>query len=98
MININLNAWKKIPAQHQKTIEAIAARLEPEFWAVSAQADIDSVKKLTAQGMEIVPVSASMRSEIQKRTKPLLDEYLQRTPAAVPIIKRYLMASGTTKP
>lgn len=94
MININLNSWNKIPAQHQKTIEAIAAKLEPEFWAVSAEADVESLKKLTASGMEVVPVGAEMMTEMRKRATPLLDEYLKRAPAAAPIINNYLSATG----
>ena len=94
MVNINLNTWKKIPVQHQKTIEAIAARLEPEFWAVSLNADVESLKKLTANGMEVVPVSESMMAEMRKQAAPLLDEYLKRAPAAAPFIKSYLDATG----
>ncbi len=94
MVNINLNTWKKIPEQHQKTIEAIAARLEPEFWAVSSNADVESLKKLTANGMEVVPVSPAMMAEMRKQAAPLLDEYLKRAPAAEPFIKSYLEATG----
>ena len=94
MVNINLNTWKKIPANHQKTIEAIAARLEPEFWAVSANADVESLKKLTANGMEVVPVGPAMMADMRKQAAPLLDEYLKRAPTAAPLIKNYLDASG----
>lgn len=94
MVNINLDTWKKIPPNHQKTIEAIAAKLEPEFWAVSENADIESLKKLTANGMEVVPVNAAMLTEMRKRAAPLLDEYLKRAPAAAPLIKKYQDAMG----
>lgn len=94
MVNINLNTWKKIPENHQKTIEAIAARLEPEFWAVSANADVDSLKKLASNGMEIVPVTDAMLSDMRKRAAPLLNEYLKRAPAAAPYIKSYQDAVG----
>lgn len=94
MVNINLDAWKKIPVEHQKTIEAIAAKLEPEFWAVSKNADEESLKKLTANGMEVVPVDAKMMAEMRKDAAPLLDEYLKRAPAAVPFVKSYLEATG----
>jgi TRAP-type C4-dicarboxylate transport system substrate-binding protein len=94
MVNINLDSWKKIPPNHQKTIEAIAARLEPEFWAVSSSADVESLKKLTANGMEVVPVSAAMMADMRKQAAPLLDEYLKRAPAAAPFINSYLEATG----
>jgi TRAP-type C4-dicarboxylate transport system substrate-binding protein len=94
MVNVNLDAWKKVPPQHQKTIEAIAAKLEPEFWAVSNDADSESLKKLTANGMEVVTVPPAMMSSMRKAAAPLLDEYLKRAPAAAPYIKSYLAATG----
>ena len=94
MVNINLSTWAKIPPQHQKTIEAIAARLEPEFWAVSADADAESLKKLTANGMEVVPISPTMMEDMRKKAEPLLEEYLKRAPSAAPFIKEYLAAVG----
>lgn len=94
MVNINLDSWKKIPAQHQKTIEAIADKLEPEFWAVSANADVESLKKLNANGMEVVQVNAAMVTDMRKKATPLLDEYLKRAPAAEPFINQYLTATG----
>lgn len=94
MVTINLDAWKKIPLQHQKTIEAIAARMEPEFWDISAKADGESLKILTENEMEIVQIPQAMMADIRKRTKPLMDAYLKRAPAAAPIIKKYFSAVG----
>ncbi|MCF8159098.1 MAG: TRAP transporter substrate-binding protein [Polaromonas sp.] len=94
MVNINLDSWKKIPPQHQKTIEAIAAKLEPEFWEVSRNADGESLKKLTANGMEVVNVTPDMFKDMRKMAAPLLDDYLKRAPDAAPHIKNYLSATG----
>jgi TRAP-type C4-dicarboxylate transport system substrate-binding protein len=94
MVNINLDAWKKIPAAQQKTMEELAAKMEPDFWEVSAQADRDSIKKLTANGMELVPVSPAMMADIRKSAAGLQQEYLQRVPAAAPIVKQYLASMG----
>lgn len=94
MVTINLDAWKKIPAAHQKTIEAIAARMEPEFWEISAKADGESLKQLIESGMEVVQIPPAMMGDIRKRTKPLMDAYLKRAPAAEPIVKKYLSAVG----
>lgn len=94
MVNINLDIWKKIPAAQQKAMEELAAKMEPEFWEVSAQADRDSIKKLTENGMELVPVSNAMMADIRKRAGALQQEYLQRVPAAAPIVKQYLTSLG----
>ncbi len=94
MVTINLDAWKKIPVPHQKTIEAIAARMEPEFWDISAKADGESLKKLTEEEMEIVQTPPAMMADIRKRTQPLMDAYLKRVPAAELIIRKYFSAVG----
>lgn len=94
MVNINLDVWKKIPAAQQKAMEELGAKMEPDFWEVSAQADRDSIKKLTENGMELVPVSAAMMGDIRKRAGSLQQEYLQRVPAAAPFVKQYLASLG----
>ena len=61
---------------------------------MSANADVESLKKLADNKMEVVPVSAAMMSDMRKMATPLLDEYLKRAPAAAPFIKSYLDATG----
>ena len=41
IVTINNDTWKKISAAHQKAITDLAAKLEPEFWAVANEADAD---------------------------------------------------------
>ncbi len=94
MVNINLDTWKKLSTAQQSAMAQIATQLEPEFWDVSAQADVAAVKKLTDNGMEVVQVPATMMSDIRKRAAPLLDEYVKRVPASGPIVKQYLASVG----
>jgi TRAP-type C4-dicarboxylate transport system substrate-binding protein len=94
MVNINLDIWKRIPAAQQKAMEELGAKMEPEFWEVSAQADRDSIKKLSENGMELVPVSNAMMADIRKRAGGLQQEYLQRVPGAAPIVRQYLTSMG----
>jgi TRAP-type C4-dicarboxylate transport system substrate-binding protein len=90
MMNVNLGAWKKLKPEHQKAIEALAQKLEPEFWAVSVRNDKDSLKKLTDNGMELVSISPAMMKELRDRTAPLLDAFVKRVPAAEKPVKAYL--------
>lgn len=94
MVNINLDAWKKLTPAQQKAMQDIATQLEPGFWDVSAQADRDALKKLTDNAMEVVQVPAAMMADIRKRAASLQDEYLGRVPAAAPIVKQYLASLG----
>ena len=58
MVNVNLDAWKKLSLPQQASIEGIAKKLEPEFWASSLKADSDSLARLKQGGMEVVSIPA----------------------------------------
>jgi TRAP-type C4-dicarboxylate transport system substrate-binding protein len=90
MVTVNLGEWKKLKPEHQKAIADLAQKLEPEFWASSAKADADSVAKLKANNMEIVPVPATMLAELRSRTKPQMEAFFKRAPAAKEPVTAYL--------
>jgi TRAP-type C4-dicarboxylate transport system substrate-binding protein len=90
MVTVNLDQWKKIKPEHQKAIVDLAKKMEPEFWAVSAKADTDSTDKLKANKMEIVAVPAEMMAELRKRTKPQMEAFFKKAPAAKEPVMAYL--------
>jgi TRAP-type C4-dicarboxylate transport system substrate-binding protein len=90
MVNVNADAWNRLPANHRASIEAVAQRLEPEFWAVSVKADTDSLDRLKQGGMEVVPVPAPMMAELRQRTANLVQDFIRRVPAAKGPIEAYL--------
>lgn len=94
MVTINLETWNQIPADQQKVIVELAAKLEPEFWEVSRQGDVDSIKTMTDRGMELVPLSAELSAQIRERAVPLQEDFVARVPAAGPIIEQFKAASG----
>ena len=94
MVNINLDAWNKLSPASQKAMTDLAAKLEPEVWKISADEDEVSLKVLRERGMELVPVSKAMSSEMYAMAKPLTAAYAERVPAAKPIIDAYLKDIG----
>jgi TRAP-type C4-dicarboxylate transport system substrate-binding protein len=94
MVNINLDTWNKIQPASQKAMLEIAAKLEPEFWKVSADEDEVSLKVLRDRGMELVPVSKEMSAQMYAMAKPLTAAYAERVPASRPIIDAYLKDIG----
>jgi TRAP-type C4-dicarboxylate transport system substrate-binding protein len=94
MVNINLDAWNKLSPATQKSMTDTAARLEPEFWKVSADEDEVSLKVLRERGMELVPVSKEMSAQMYAMAKPLTTAFLERVPASKPIIEAYLKDIG----
>jgi TRAP-type C4-dicarboxylate transport system substrate-binding protein len=94
MVTINLDTWNKLSPANQKALLDTAARLEPEFWKVSADEDEVSLKVLRERGMELVPVSKAMSADMYAMAKPLTAAYAERVPAAKPIIEAYLKDVG----
>ena len=85
-----MSPWKKIPADHQKAIRDLAAKLEPDFWKVSVDADAASSKRLVDGGMELLEVPAPMMAEMREKTAGLAEAFIKRAggPAA-DIIAKY---------
>lgn len=94
IVTINLDAWERISEEDRATIEAIAAELQPEFWALSAAQGADALEILKENGMTVVDYPAEMRTQMLERTRPLLDEKLADMPTAQPIVAEYLQAVG----
>jgi TRAP-type C4-dicarboxylate transport system substrate-binding protein len=90
IVTINNDTWKKIPANSQKAMTDLAKTLEPEFWASSIKADADSSKRLTDGGMQMVVPSPAFVADLQKKTAPMIDEFIKRVPAAEKPVKAYL--------
>jgi TRAP-type C4-dicarboxylate transport system substrate-binding protein len=90
MVNVNMDAWNKLPAAHRTAIEAVGKKLEPEFWATSVKADTDSLARLKQGGMEVVDIPAPMMAEMRRRTANMVQDYIRRVPAAKAPIEAYL--------
>jgi TRAP-type C4-dicarboxylate transport system substrate-binding protein len=95
IVTINNDTWKKIAPNHQKAITELAAKLEPEFWKVSVEADTASAKRLVEGGMELLEVPPAMLKEMRAKTAGLEDAFIKRAggPAA-DIIAQYKKAVG----
>jgi TRAP-type C4-dicarboxylate transport system substrate-binding protein len=90
MVTINNATWKKIPANSQKAMTDLAKKLEPEFWASSIKADADSSKRLTEGGMQMVVPGPAFVADLQKKTAPMIADFIKRVPAAEKPVKAYL--------
>jgi TRAP-type C4-dicarboxylate transport system substrate-binding protein len=90
MLTVNLDSWKTLSPEQQKTIVEIAAKMQPTFWDNSLKADVDSLKRLKDGGMEVVPVSDAMMTDVRAKTAPLLEAFLKRVPAADKPVRAYL--------
>lgn len=92
MVTINLDSWNKLAPEQQSAIEEIAARLEPEFWEVSRQGDLASIKTMQEHGMELMPISDDLRAAMIERAQQLQADFVARVPDAGPIVEQYKAA------
>lgn len=95
IVSINLDSWNQISPENQAKIEEIAARLQPEFWALSKAQGDNAVQVLQDNGMVLVDYPQEMRDDILARTRPLLDSKLaQMSGAAQELVGAYLAEVG----
>ena len=81
MINVNLDAWNKLPKDIQKTVLEIAAQMEDEMWNLAGDMDRKSREELVKQGMAIKPVSNEFRAQLDAIGKQLRAEWAKKAGA-----------------
>lgn len=64
MVNVNLDAWNKLPKNIQNTVLEIAADMEDEMWNLAGDMDRKSRTKLKENGMMVDPVNQAFRKEL----------------------------------
>ena len=94
IVTINLDSWNQISPENQAKIEEIAARLQPEFWALSKAQGDNAIKVLEENGMVLVDYPQEMRDDILARARPLLDSKLADMPGSQPIVAAYFEEVG----
>jgi len=78
MINVNLDAWNKLPADIRETVAEIAVQMEDEMWNLAGDMDRESVKTLKDNGMTILEVNKSFRKELNQVGKELRAEWAEK--------------------
>ena len=88
-VTINLDTWNKLSADDQAAIEQVAADLEPSFWNVSRQGDLDSIATMGENGMKLVPLSDELLGDIAEKAATVQANFFERVPEALPIVEAY---------
>jgi TRAP-type transport system periplasmic protein len=94
---INRTTWDALAPTDQRAIEALAAKLEPQFWAIAAQDDAKQMALLQKNGMTRLEPSPALALALRAAGRPLWDAFLAQTPAARPAIEGYLAQRSQTK-
>ena len=95
MINVNLDAWNKLPADIQKIVLEIAADMEDEMWNLAGDMDRKSRATLQENGMTVSTVNKAFRSELDAVGGKLRGEWAQKAGAdAQAILQEYDRITG----
>jgi TRAP-type C4-dicarboxylate transport system substrate-binding protein len=95
MINVNLDAWNKLPLNIQRTVLDIAAQMEDDMWNLASDMDRKSRAKLVEQGMSIKPVSKEFRAQLDAIGQQLRAEWAKKAGAdAQKILEEYYRITG----
>lgn len=95
MVNVNLEAWNKLPEKTRAIVMEIAAEMEDEMWNLAGDMDRKSRTKLQAEGMTITPVSSGFRAELNQVGEKLRAEWAKKAGAdAQKILEEYYRITG----
>jgi TRAP-type C4-dicarboxylate transport system substrate-binding protein len=95
MINVNLDAWNKLPKGIQETVLEIAMEMEDEMWNLAGDMDRKSRATLIENGMTITPVSQKFRKELDQIGQQLRSEWATKAGAdAQAILDQYDRITG----
>ena len=95
MVNVNVEAWNKLPEDIQAIVLEIAAEMEDEMWNLAGDMDRKSRATLSENGMVITPVGQKFRGELNAIGEKLRMEWAQKAGAdAQKILKQYDAITG----
>ena len=66
MVNVNLDAWNKLPKDIQEKVLEISEQMEDEMWNLAGDMDRRSLKTLKEHGMQVLEVDRQFRAELDK--------------------------------
>ena len=88
-VTINLDVWNGLSETDRAAIEKVAADLEPDFWEVSRNGDLNSIATMAEHDMILVPLSDQLKADIAERAATVQADFFERVPAALPIAEAY---------
>lgn len=95
MVNVNLDAWNKLPKNIQKTVLEIANQMEDEMWNLAGDMDRKSRAKLQENGMEVSTVNQPFRNELNEVGDQLRGEWAKKAGQnAQSILNEYYRITG----
>ena len=93
-VTVNLDAWESLTEEERKVIEDLAAKMEAEFWAVSAEEDSSKTATLVENGMTVSQADESLTAKMAEAGKAMWSDFYEKAPEAEDIVKSYTAKVG----
>ncbi|MDM8523065.1 TRAP transporter substrate-binding protein [Desulfococcaceae bacterium HSG8] len=95
MINVNLDAWNKLPENTREIVLEIAEQMEDKMWNLAGDMDRKSLETLKNNGMTVSDVSKAFRKELDETGKKLRSEWVGKAGGeAEKVLKQYYGITG----
>jgi len=95
MVNVNIDAWNKLPKNIRETVLEIAAEMEDEMWNLAGDMDRKSRATLKENGMIINAVKKPFRKELNAIGVQLRKEWVSKAGKdAQQILDQYYRITG----
>lgn len=78
---VNKKAFSALPKPEQDALLHAAAEAEKRGWAASEKVNADTLAKLKAEGMQVLPPSAALKADLTKVGDTMLKEWLDKAGA-----------------
>lgn len=96
IMTLSEKSLQALPPQHQETVLRLAKDLEPEFWEISREDDLDKLRVLEANGMITELPSPALMTEMRALARPIWSAFFNRVPEARPLFEAYMTEAGKT--
>ncbi|MEA1921172.1 MAG: TRAP transporter substrate-binding protein [Pseudomonadota bacterium] len=95
MVNVNLDAWNKLPAAVQEQVLEVAVAMEDEMWNLAGDMDRSSLKTLQEKGLQVLDVDKKFRSELDQVGVELRGVWFKKAGAdAEAVLQQYNQITG----
>ncbi len=93
-VTVNLDAWNALSDAERATIEAIADRMEGDFWAASAAEDAAKTAVLVENGMTVSMADDSLKARMAEAGKAMWADFFAKVPEAEAVVDAYAAKVG----
>lgn len=95
MINVNIDAWNKLPENIRETVKGIAEEMEDEMWNLAGDMDRANLAELKDHGMTVLQVDKKFRAQLNEVGRELRSVWAKKAGAqAQAILDEYYRITG----